>query len=178
MREDPVINAPVEGLQLMLRTISFANGGTISVVPDGIYGESTTRAVSEFQEKNGLPVTGTVDEVTFDAIVDAYNDAFEQLDNAQSSVILFPTALVIYPGQTHPHIRLGQAMFLALRQEFPEFLPNSLSGVLDDRTEQNIRLLQQFSILPETGALDKVTWNRLNMLYRAMFDRNFSPSQG
>ncbi len=178
MREDPVINAPIESLQLMLRTISFANGDSISVIPDGIYGDSTTKSVSEFQGKNGIPVTGIADDITFRAIVSAYNIAAKKLGHAQSSVVIFPAQLIISPGQYHPHIALAQAMFFSLHQEFAAFYPAAVSGILDDTTVQNIRFLQQRSGLPETGSLDKATWNYLNMLYRAMFDRNFAPSQG
>ncbi len=65
---------PVRQLQLMLRTIA-QNTGVIPVVTvDGVYGANTEAAVSAFQRRNSLTVTGAVGPVTWDAIVRAYNE--------------------------------------------------------------------------------------------------------
>lgn len=178
MQEDPVLNAPVKSLQLMLRTIASAAGEPVTVIPDGIYGESTTQAVSAFQSQHGLPVTGIVDPQTFQAIVDAYDLAVEHLQVSQGPVLLFPAHLTVNPGQYHPHVSLVQAMLQALGQEFPSLQPHETLGHLDAATAENLRLLQRHASLPETGCLDKRTWNRVNRLYRALFDRESPPSQG
>lgn len=178
MQEDPVRNAPIESLQLMLRTIALAAGESSPVIPDGIYGEATARAVSDFQSANSLPVTGIADAQTFRAIADAYDPAAELLETAQGPVVLFPAQLVILPGQYHPHVGLAQAMFAALRYDFPALQSHDTLGHLDSATQENFRLLQRQGALPETGSLDKPTWNRLCRLYRAMYDRDFPPSQG
>lgn len=178
MREDPVVNAPIRSLQLMLRTIAFATGEIPAVIPDGIFGASTEDAVSVFQKVYSLPVTGVADEETFRAIVSAYNLANEALSPVQSAVFLFPTGLVISGGQHHPHVRLAQAMLLALRQEFPALTSTAVSGILDPVTAENLRLLQELSGLEVTGQLDKRSWNLLSRLYRGLFDRSLPPSQG
>ena len=43
---------------------------------DGVYGADTAAAVRVFQEKHLLPVTGAVDLATWNALADAYNQAF------------------------------------------------------------------------------------------------------
>lgn len=178
MQEDPVLNQPIKSIQLMLKTIAYALGTIPIVNPDGIYDSTTEQAVRAFQQEYDLPVTGVVDEETFDAIVKVYRLAQELIMEAQSPVINFPSTLMILPGQYHPHILLAQAMFTALHEEFPEFLALSLTGTLDKNTETDIRLLQDRADLPVTGVLDKATWNRLSLLYRILFDRNLLPSQG
>lgn len=178
MQEDPVINAPIRSLQRMLRAIAFASGAEVAVIPDGIYGDSTEKAVSQFQKEQGLPVTGTADDKTFRAIVRAYNLAFPLLSQTQSGVVWFPAQLVIYPGQSHPHVGLAQSMFVSLGQKYSSFSAAPVSGTLDSRTSDNLRHLQHYAGLPETGTMDKHTWNRLNMLYRTLFDRNCTPTQG
>ncbi len=178
MREDPVLNAPVRGLQLMLRTIAFADGVSSPVIADGIYGDSTARAVSDFQASHQLPVTGITDEASFTAIVAAYNAANELLSPVQAGVVFFPQDLSISLGQSHPHLFLAQSMLYVLCRLYPAFLAVPPSGTMDSDTQSNLRLLQGYAGLPVTGQLNLVTWNRLNMLYRAAFDRNFQPTQG
>lgn len=172
------LNMPIKGLQIMLRTIAYALGTIPIVNPDGIFGGATEASVRAFQKAYQLPVTGVVDEDTFTAIVRVYAIAEELTEAAEAPVINFPATLLIAPGQSHPHIYLVQAMFTALHRFFPEFHKLPLTGTLDASTEENIRLLQAQAGLEVTGILDKPTWNRLNLLYRVLFDREFLPSQG
>ena len=51
---------PIRSLQSMLRLLQRHAGKPTTVVPDGIFGPETARAVREFQQQNGLPVTGVV----------------------------------------------------------------------------------------------------------------------
>lgn len=178
MTEDPVLNSPIKSLQLMLKTISYALGTIPVVNPDGIFDSATEQAVRAFQQEYGLPITGVVDEQTHNKIVEIYRLAQELMTLAQAPVIHYPATLSISPGQYHPHIYLAQGMFTAIHQEFPEFYALPLTGTLDENTEYNIRLLQERSGLPVTGVIGKPTWNRLNLLYRILFDRNLLPSQG
>ena len=106
MQEDPVLNAPIRSLQLMLRALSFLDADLPTLVPDGIFGAATAGAVSAFQQKNNLPVTGIADEQTHAAIVRAYNASLPGLLPAEAPIVQFPTTLVIAPGQSHPHGRL------------------------------------------------------------------------
>ena len=71
MTEDPTLSGPIESLQLMLRTLSMLDEELPTLVPDGIYGSATANAVSAFQKKHDLPITGIADRDTHQAIVDA-----------------------------------------------------------------------------------------------------------
>lgn len=178
MKQAPVLDQPIRGIQIMLRTIAYALNTIPVVNPDGIFDAATEKAVRAFQQEYGLPVTGVADEDTFNRIVEIFTLAQELVAEAESPVIHFPAALKISPGQSHPHVYLMQAMFTAIHGEFPEFYTLELTGILDKHTEYNIRLLQQLALLPITGVLDKPTWNRLCLLYRILFDRSLLPSQG
>lgn len=178
MTEDPILNAPIQSLQQMLRTIAFAGMDIPLVIPDGVYGASTKNAVIAFQKQQGLPATGMVDETTHRAIVAAHNHANELLSPAQSAVYRFPATLVILSGQYHPHVRLAQTMLQNLHQEFSGLPRPTATGYLDETTQDALKLIQTLAGLCPTGQLDKVTWNRLTRLYRSIFDRNLQPSQG
>ena len=178
MTEDPVLNAPVESLQLMLQTIAYAQKTIPIVNPDGIFGPQTTQTLREFQRRYGLQDTGVADEATYRRVAQVYAQALEQISPSPAPVYHFPTDLIISRGQYHPHIYLTAAMFSAISQVLGDFRPAVLSGILDDTTVENLKFLQERSGLPVTGTLDKLTWNRLNLLYRSLFDRAYLPAQG
>lgn len=64
--------AKVRQMQEQLDRISRTYPALPSVTADGIYGESTRRAVEEFQKVFGLPVTGIVDYRTWYRISEIY----------------------------------------------------------------------------------------------------------
>ena len=67
------VNQPIRSLQTMLRTIASIEPNQINVMPDGIYGPQTTDAVRAAQRWFNLPVTGNVDEKTWDEIYDQFS---------------------------------------------------------------------------------------------------------
>ena len=111
-------------------------------------------------------------------VPEAYGHRNELYRPAEPCVVHFPANLKIHPGQSHPHVLLAKAMLQALSRECPDLRPAPFSDTLDPAAAEDLRFLQRCADLPETGILDKPTWNRLCMLYRAMFDRNHPPAQG
>ena len=71
------VGMPIRTLQTMLRAISRLNENIPSVVPDGIYGNDTVRTVTAFQRQFGLPVTGVVNQGTWNRIVEIYDDSLD-----------------------------------------------------------------------------------------------------
>ena len=87
------ISQPIRSLQTMLRVIAENDDRQPSVVSDGIYGTNTVTAVSAFQRRAGLPVTGVTDQNTWDAIVAAYEPALVEIGEAE------PLNIILNPGQ-------------------------------------------------------------------------------
>ena len=58
------VGQPIRSLQTMLRVIAENDPSYVTLVPDGIYGPDTVRAISTFQRKHGIPVTGVTDQAT------------------------------------------------------------------------------------------------------------------
>ena len=139
---------------------------------------SDVAIIAAFQQKHGLPETGTMDKITYSALSKEYHHFKELAGAAEPCVSSYPATLTISTGQSHPHVLLTQAMLYALRQEFGELPAVTVHGTLDHTTEQCLKIIQHCSDLPETGHLDKQTWNRLSRLYRAVYDRYLAPSQG
>lgn len=159
------IAQPVRSLQTMLRVISESDRSYPSVIPDGFYGPNTASAVSVFQRRYGLPVTGVADQATWDAIVPVYKDALVLVDEAQPLLIVLNPGQVIRRGERNPNIRIVQSILYALGEAYGGIPEPGMSGVLDIPTSESLAAFQRFSLLPETGELDKITWKQLALQY-------------
>lgn len=159
------IGQPIRSLQTMLRVLHKDDPSHPSVIPDGIYGQPTMAAVSYFQRRHGLPVTGVTDQATWEAILKEYLDALIRVDEAQPLFILLDPGEEIRRGQRHPHIYLVQGILQALSDAYDSVSQPSHSGTLDDVTADSLSSFQHLSSLPMTGNLDKITWKALALHY-------------
>jgi peptidoglycan hydrolase-like protein with peptidoglycan-binding domain len=166
MRPDrSFIGQPIRSLQTMLRVIAEDEPTHPSVIPDGIYGADTMNAVSFFQRKHGLPVTGVADQATWEAVVDRYRPALINVSDAQPLYLVLNPGQVIRKGERHPHLYVAQGMLTVLSQAYGSIPAPSQTGLLDDATADSIAWFQQLSALPMTGQLDKQTWKHLALQY-------------
>lgn len=159
------VGQPIRSLQTMLRVIAQADPRYQTLIPDGIYGPRTLAAVSDFQRKHGLPVTGVTDQATWEAIVAVYTPAQVELDQAQPLNIVLNPHQVLRRGSRHPHVYLVQAMLTVLSDVYKSVARPSLSGVLDGATADSLATFQYLSGLPMTGELDKHSWRHLALQY-------------
>ena len=159
------VGQPVRSLQTMLRVIAQNEPNQPSVIPDGIYGTQTAAAVSSFQRSRGLPVTGMTDQDTWDAIVAAYEPALILVGEAEPIAVIFEPNEVIVAGQRHPNLYLAQGILTVLSDVYGSITPPSLNGTLDMPTGQSLSSFQRLNDLPETGELDRITWQRLALQY-------------
>ena len=159
------VGQPIRSLQTMLRVIAEDDPTHDRIVPDGIYGPETTAAVSTFQRKHGLPVTGVTDQATWESIVAVYTPALVRIDAAQSIDIILNPGQVIRRGERNPHIYLVQAMLQVLSDVYKSVAQPTHTGILDDPTADALSTFQILSGLPMTGNLDKHTWKHLALQY-------------
>ena len=155
------IEQPVRSLQTMLRVLAEDDRSLPTVIPDGIYGPSTMTAVSAFQRKYGLPITGITDQFTWDTIVSVYESAVIRIGKAQPIEVLLDAGEVLRIGDSNPYIYLAQAMLIQLSENHSTILPPDVSGVIDTTTSDAILQFQKLSGLKETGELDRITWKHL-----------------
>ena len=159
------LGQPVRSLQTMLRVIAQADPSHPSLIPDGIYGPETIAAVSAFQRRHGLAVTGVTNQATWDTIVAVYEPALVEIDQAQPLEIILNPGQVIRRGQRHPHVYLAQSILTVLSQVYESITRPGLSGVLDEATAQALAAFQYLCALPASGELDKQTWRQLALQY-------------
>jgi peptidoglycan hydrolase-like protein with peptidoglycan-binding domain len=67
-------------LEIMLNTISALHPEIMPVEIDGIFGPDTSAAVIAFQSLYGLPITGVVDEVTWNRLNEVYQQFLNESD--------------------------------------------------------------------------------------------------
>ncbi len=77
-------------LQVMLRRIAQIDKCIDVVNPSGVYDRETADAVSELQEQNGLPVTGRVDNATWDMITALFTAAVGRITGGGTPLYVFP----------------------------------------------------------------------------------------
>ena len=160
------IGKPVRSLQTMLRVLAKARKAPLSVVPDGIYGGDTARAVSSFQKQEGLPVTGEADSVTWRQLRDAFDSESPLVLPAEPLEIIWNPHDLIRPGERSLHLYLIQAMLKALGQIYMGAPLPEVSGVHDEQSVAAIKWLQKKCALPETGSISQNEWLHLTKLYR------------
>ena len=159
------VGQPIRSLQTMLRVIAENDPTHVRLVPDGIYGPETTRAVSVFQRNHGLPVTGVTNQATWEAVVAVYEPALVAQTEAQELAIVLNPQQVIRKGERNPNLYLAQGMLLVLHETYKSVGHPSMSGILDEPTADSLASFQRLSGLPMTGNLDKHTWKHLALQY-------------
>ncbi|WP_186564566.1 peptidoglycan-binding domain-containing protein [Lawsonibacter celer] len=165
MRQTDFTGNPVLSLQTMLRTISFRYPIIPRLTPDGLFGERTLEAVMIFQREFFPPVTGQVNNATWNAIAALYRQVLQSL-RAPRPATGFPNRdYTIEPWQPNVHINIIQSMFQSMSNILEQIEPNEVNGVLDETTQRNIRRIQRLNGAEESGVMDMAVWDTLSRLY-------------
>lgn len=163
--QESFVGQPIRSLQTMLRVLSEDDPSHPAVLPDGIYGQETMNAVSHFQRRHGIPVTGVTDQDTWETILAHYEEALIRVDEAYPVYILLDPGQVIRKGERNPNLYLVQAILQMLSEAYESISRPSMTGILDDITSDSLASFQALSQLPMTGNLDKKTWKQLALHY-------------
>lgn len=155
------VGQSVRSLQTMLRMIAAADGAIPSVIPDGIYGQTTVNSVSAFQRRYGIPVTGVADQTTWERIVREYEQGAVRIGKAHPIEVVFEPDQVFRLGDCSPYLYLMQGMLIALSDEYPLLDPPDSTGSMDAATSAALTGFQALAGLPPTGELDRITWKYL-----------------
>ena len=149
-------------IQRILRAIDYFENDTAKIRLTGNYNEETRQGVKNFQEKYGLPVTGTVDVATWQ-LLQAVDKATKEAQALARAVYILPRnpEYTIFPGLADDVVYVIQHMLNVISQEYDEISPIKFSGVYDTDTENAIREFQRKNLLENSGIIDPATFNRL-----------------
>lgn len=146
----------IHEIQSYLYILATQDARIPTVTPDGIYGPQTVSAVQAFQKIYNLPATGEVDRATWDAIVWAYRKQTAEPD----ALNVFPSAgYVLREGDSGTLVYIVQAMLNDIGSRYDNLAPVAINGSFNAATTNAIRGVQQAADLPQTGAVDRDTWN-------------------
>ena len=84
-------------------------------------------------------------------------------------LIVFPAGtFILQEHDSGEMVQLVQVLLNLAAAHYSNLLPVTDSGEYDAETAAAVRRLQQISALPETGILDRKTWNRLAALINTL----------
>ena len=161
----PGVGKPIFNAQEFLRIIAQTNENLVPIVPDGIFGVETKRAVSAFQAEYGLPETGEIDNDTWDKIVEVYTEV--KIYTTPVCTQLFPTPdHVIREGDRADFHYPVQAIIYALSKRFDNI--DGFDEISDLHSGGVVNTTKQIQALMEhdcDGEIDIKCWGAISRLY-------------
>ena len=174
MAERPNEAESIANLQRYLRQLGYFDPDIPFAPIDGIFESDTQAALTAFQQKNGLPPTGTADRDTWDVLFREYNKSMNE-QAVPEPVFFFPRYPIGYDVGTGDDGMVVTVIQLLLRELLTLYGQDdgslSNTGVFDDDTEKAVLNFQATHRVPETGRVDKNTWDLLAKGHRPVVNR-------
>lgn len=134
-----------------------------------VYDSATEEAVRAFQQIFNLPVTGIVNKATWYRIHYIYASVKKLAQLASEGLTLEETAVVfpeqLSPGESGMAVRYLQYYLAVVGAYYNNVMPVTITGNFDAETENSVRSFQQVFGLPQTGIVDRATWDALEDAY-------------
>ena len=159
-------NEQVRGLQYFLAVVGAYYESVDRIEITGVYDEQTAASVRSFQRVYGLPVTGIVDEATWNDIYRAYAGiaASIPIEDAEWIPLLYP-GFVLQEGMTSDYIRVLQQYLTYIHRTIPAIPEVRDTGYFGPVTKSAVTAFQRYAGLNPTGAVGAVTWDGIAGLY-------------
>lgn len=165
------IGGPVVTVQYFLTLL----GQFVNFIPeisiDGIYGSATANAVSAFQRYKDLPITGEIDEITWESLYSAYKGVVDYLEE-ENQLLAVPTqaypGVVLKRGDVGPSVRVFKEYLSYISRVFFDTQPVAVNNIFDLRTQNSVKEFQRIFELPQTGRVDEITWDTIADVYRTL----------
>ena len=165
----------VRTLQYYLDIIAYFNPALELVTVNGVYDAATERAVQDFQRFYGLPVTGSVDEATWDTLFKIYRDTASTLPEGYEGerAKIYP-GYVLSEGMRNDDVRDLQTYLSYIGKIIPEIPEIPVTGYYGPQTRDAVYTFQRLYGLPVSGQTGQNTWYRIAEEYNALKGLNYS----
>lgn len=159
------IGEDVRRVQVQLNRVSRNYPAIPKVPTDGIFGAQTRDAVEKFQEIFGLSPSGTVDRATWYRLAYLYVSVKRLAELNSEGETLLGTPLqfdqVLSEGTVSTRVRIVQYFLAVLSGFYPQIPPVQIDGNFGPATRTAVVAFQQLAGLPQTGIVDRTTWERM-----------------
>ncbi len=156
----------VQEIQFYLQRISRFNPMVQTVDLDGIFGNDTQNAVISFQNAYGIQPTGTVDETTWNRLIEIYNGTLDNVDEPDNNPTLVPYPdYILSPGATGEYVRYIQQILNIINNVFITIPELEEDGVFGNDTQESVNRFAVIFGYPQNGTLDQALWNKMNQIY-------------
>lgn len=126
------------------------------LVPDGVYGTKTQNVVREFQAYAGLPITGVIDNATWDAIFATLKSL-----NITTNIPVASSSYYLSVGQTGLAVFKMQEYINEIAAVNPCLRPIKVDGDYGNATRIAVQQFQYLYNLPIDGNIGKATWDAI-----------------
>lgn len=159
---------PVTTVQYYLSIIAYFNSVLEPVPRSGTFGPETVQAVERFQEFYGLPVTGVVDNATWNMITKIYTETVASLPQGYegNNAKLYP-GFFLSLGMRNESVSNLQTYLALIARNIPEIPEIPVTGYYGEQTRDAVLTFQRLFGLPESGAVGPVTWATIANQYDA-----------
>ena len=164
----------VSVLQYFLRYIANFNPNVPTLTADGIFGPATADAVRAFQTEYGLPVSGVVDEVTWDTIYNVYLSlvASVPLQYREGRIIPFPGTILVR-GSSGESVVLLQEYLNYIADTYTDIPKVTVDGQFGPATENAVRAFQSiFALTGPEGVVGASLWDNITNVYEDLYYGN------
>ena len=165
----------VRSLQVYLNRIS-RNYPAIPKIPqiDGIFGAETEAAVKELQKMFNLSSNGIVDESTWYKITYIYTSV-KRIAELNSEGTRFEEISKQYTdevkiGMQSDEVSIIQYYLAVIGAYYEAISPVDITGYFGEETEASVKSFQRVFGLPQTGVVDRATWNDMYRAYEGILE--------
>ncbi|MDR1000707.1 MAG: peptidoglycan-binding protein [Clostridiales bacterium] len=171
-------------LQFLLNYIAQFYNNLPYAIEDSRYTQTTLDAVISFQAAFGLPVTGIVNQVTWQKLYQVYWSIqgdlppYEPEPPIETPDEISPAypGYLLKQGSTGENVRLMQQYLNALRQIYPSISALSVDGQFGLGTKSAVIAFQQLFGLSADGIIGRDTWNKIVQEYNNLTVESPTPT--
>lgn len=141
----------IADMQRRLQTAGYLKGDI-----DGVYGNDTVKAVEDFQRHHDFPISGAIDEMTYEALNEVEGQESSSAEDSASS----SSSNSFVVGDSGSAVESIQRKLKRL-----DYLDGVADGIYGGQTAMAVRAFQRDEGLKVTGEVDHKTLVALNAAY-------------